>query len=153
MTGFVSTPPAPGPAVVANDGWWPDLDAARAREAVKLETTVSAERLNDALVAAIITVNREFAAWRAALLPAPASLELVPAPEIAGESERVFLYRRAVYATAKADLDEGYRGTDTAGAGQARADALTPVIADFRRQARDAVRDFLGRPRVIAELI
>ncbi len=160
MSGFVSLPavaPA-GPVAVENDGWWPDVVLADVRAAVKLDTTVTDDRLVDVAAAAVLFVNRELGAWRAlaeADPASPANLAAVPSVAIGGVSARVRLYLRAVQAETKAELDEGYRGADTAGISnvQTRADALTPVIADSRRRSREAIRDFLGVPRVTVALI
>jgi len=65
----------------------------------------------------------------------------------------VRLYRRAVYASAQAELIERYRDVDTTHAGHVRADTLDPTIDDYRRNVRYAIRDMLGRPRADVELL
>jgi hypothetical protein len=58
-----------------------------------------------------------------------------------------------VYCTAGAELAERYRGLDTTGTGQSAADQLTPVIDEYRRDARWAISDILGLTRTTVELI
>jgi hypothetical protein len=73
---------------------------------------------------------------------------------VIGDTSRlVLLYQRAVYATAKAELIERYRDFDSTDAGQRRAEAMELSVDDYRRQARYAIRDILGRPRATVELL
>ena len=65
----------------------------------------------------------------------------------------MWLYQRAVYATAKAELIERYRDFDSTDAGQRRAETMELSVDDYRRQARYAIRDILGRPRATVELL
>ncbi|MCO1344221.1 head completion/stabilization protein [Burkholderia multivorans] len=54
---------------------------------------------------------------------------------------------------AKATLIERYRDYDTTGDGARRADELEPQSDELRRDARWAISDIVGRPRVTVELI
>lgn len=157
---FIASPTAPAPVpapadtAVVNDGWWPDMDTAAARDAARIDSAVTEARLADILANAMLWANGQFAAWR--LIQEAAgyeSLADVPAPTIAGGSRQVFLYRRAVFAAMKAEADEGYRVPDTRFTGDVRGEALVPTINAFHRNAFWAVRDFLGLPRVTVELI
>lgn len=155
MSGFVfngSADPAPSPAPIENDGFFPDIDPAALAAEQRIDVVPA--RLRAAIVAAIITIGNDLRVWRAAaLLAGHATLADVPAPRIDGESRNVLLYRRAIGATTKADLVERYRDVDTTGAGDRRADALDPSIGELRRDAIHAVRDILGRNRTDVELI
>lgn len=160
MTGF-SCPPllAPAPAApaetpIANDGWFPDVDLAAARLALRVKENVTAERLRRALIGAMITVGNDLAAWQATHLAAGrASLGAVPSPLIDGRSRLVLLYERAVGAYAKAELVEGYRDVDLTGDGQRKAEEATPAAGELRRDAIHAIRDILGTGRTAVELI
>jgi len=83
--------PAPAASVdaltIENVAWFPSIDLAHMREAVRLTGTVTTARLRDAAIAAIDEVNRELANWRAEHEAAGvASLSELPADKIGGES-------------------------------------------------------------------
>ena len=51
--------------VVANDGWFPNIDPADLRATARLDGTVTAARLRHALLAAMASVNAELGIWKA----------------------------------------------------------------------------------------
>lgn len=159
MNSFVATA---APAVAAtpiegtltNDGFFPDIDLPALRDAMRLDGTVTAERLRHAARDALLTVNDELAAWRARQRAAGAvTLADVPAPRIDGESAHVARYRRAVYHLTHADVTEKYRGYDTTKSGGQVAADLAATVDDARRAARWAISDILGLARSTVELI
>lgn len=146
--------PAPDPESVENDGWFPAIDCAALREAMRLDGTVTAARLVQAVVAAILHVNAQLAEWQAVQQAAGhAALAEVPAPKIAAESRLLALYRRAVYSTVKADLIERYRDYDTTAEGNKKAELLESPIDEQRRNAHWAIAGIVGRTHVTVELI
>ncbi|MBU9562272.1 hypothetical protein FEP95_02021 [Burkholderia multivorans] len=156
---FVSTPPLAQPPQtaappIANDAFYPDVSLEHARDTMRLDGSVTDPRLRHELLAAIASVNDELrtarAAWRDAGF---ARLADVPADQLDGESVLLQHYRRAVYCLAKATLIERYRDYDTTGDGARRADELEPQSDELRRDARWAISDIVGRPRVTVELI
>lgn len=151
----VVPPPAPPEtAIIVNDGWFPDIALAGVRAHMRVRDNLPAARLRDALLDAIISVGNDLAAWGAEHAASGiARLADVPAPALDGESRLVILYRRAVFALAKADLVERQRDVDTSQTGDRRIDALDPTIGELRRDAAHAVRDILARPRTCIELI
>ncbi len=154
---IVPDPAAPDATVIVNDGWFPDIDLAHFRRSARIRDNVTVDRQRDAVLSAIITVGNDLAAWAEARRAASAaSLETVtdaPNGKLGGEPRLVILYRRAVYAYAKADLVERYRDVDTTGPGQRRAEELDPSIGELRRDGAWAVRDMLGVNRTCVELI
>lgn len=149
-----STPDAPAPAsTVTNDGFFPDIDLANLRAAMRLDGTVTDARLVDAVVAAVIGVNAELAGWQLAQAGAGATALADIGPKINGEGVKLIQYRTAVYRTARADLTERYRDFDSTKSGAHEADERETTIDDDRRAARWAIRDFLGLPRSTIELI
>jgi hypothetical protein len=147
---FVTTPATP--AAPGQDGeaikagyFWPDISPAAAREAMRLNGTVTGMRLRHALVEAIASVNSELADWRVRQVATGySSLQAVPSEEVDGQSILVARWVRAVYATAAADLYERYRGFDTTGKAEKRADEEDCAADDLRRDARLAIRAILG---------
>lgn len=100
----VPAPPVPTPGVIENDGWFPDIALVDMRDAMRLDGTVTDARLMQAVVDAILHVNRELADWQGKQATGGiAALADVPATRINRESRLLAQYRRAVYSTAKAD--------------------------------------------------
>lgn len=159
MSSFIAAAPVPTPAqpggqAIRNDGFFPDIDVDQARAAMRLDGTVTPERLRAALVDAALSVNDELAAWRARQLAAGfAGLGAVPAQWIDGQSRHVHRYLRAVHCTAAAWLIERYRSFDATAAGDRKAEAENTSVDDLRRDARWAISDIAGAPRTTVELI
>ena len=142
------------PIVVKNDGWFPDIDLQDLRDAMRLDGTVTEPRLKQAVVDAILHVNRELEDWQAEQQAAGReSLENVPAKTINEESVLLAYYRRAVYSRAKADLIERYRDYDTTSEGDKKAEQLGESIDEQRRNAHWAIADITGRRHLTVELI
>lgn len=158
MSGFVATAPVPPADVpsdaIANDGWFPALSIADTRNAVRLDGTVTDERLRAALVNAMMDINRQlrsFKAERSAL--GQASLADASAGEMVdGKPRLVLLYLRAVMCSAKADLTERYSDFDAVPTNPRTKD-LEATPDEQRRNAQWAVRDILGQSHVFVELI
>lgn len=153
---FIATEPdsTPEPEVIENDGFFPDVDLDHLRASMRLDGTVTAVRLRDAVIAAIAGINAELETWKAGKVAAGATtLADVPAPSIGGESVQVMRYRGAVYRTAKADLIERYRDFDATKSGVDHADLVDDSAGDHRRAARWFIRDLLGVARTTVELI
>lgn len=157
MSGFIangSIPAAAEPHPISNDGWWPDLDGEAVRAALRLDSSISAMRLEVALVNAVLSVNRELDTYKLAQQALGyAALAAVPGPLIQNQKRPVHLYLRAVYCTAGAELAERYRSYDATNAGDKNAEELTPSIDEYRRDARWAERDLLGISRATVELL
>ena len=149
--------PAPAPGIVENDGWFPDIALTDMRDAMRLDGTVTDARLVQAVVDAILQVNRELGAWQALQADAGiAALADVPAARINRESRLLAQYRRAVYSTAKADLIERYRDYDTTATSlsdKKSMEWLDEAPGAQRRNAQWAIADIVGRTHLTVELI
>lgn len=151
---FIAKADAAAETPITNDGFFPDIDPVDAREVLRMDGTVTAERLSHSLIDAIATVNDEVGAWKATQIAAAhLTLADVPASEINGDSILVHRYKRAVYALTKANLTERYRDFDSTNAGNKKADQMETPIDDLRRDARWAISDILGIGRNTVELI
>lgn len=147
-------PAGPAGAPIRSGAWWPEIDPAQAMAALRIDGSVSAERLRSALVEGMVRVIEQLAEWKIARLSEGyASLAEVPATEIDGESAQLGRFRRAVYCYAAASLAEQYRSTDATGAGMQRAELIEDPIERLHRDAAWAISDLLGRPRRTVELI
>ncbi|UVM06424.1 head completion/stabilization protein [Pseudomonas laurylsulfatiphila] len=154
MSGFIATGSTAEAYVISNDGFWPDIDGATLRAAIRLDGSISDARLEVAAVNALIQVNQELRGLKAShQADGHAVLADVPADRINDESCLVLLYRRAIYCTAAAELSERYRSFDSTAEGNRNAEELTPSIDEYRRDARFAIRDLLGVGHCTVELI
>lgn len=153
---FVSPPvPTTDPGqLVANDGWFPDIDLTLLRITVRVDPNVTDERLREAAVQAISSALDDLEDWKALQIEAGhPNLAAVPAVQIGGESRLVAIYRRAVHSYAAADLAARLRDIGTTSSGHDRADELVTTEDTHRQAARWAVRDILGKRRTTVELI
>lgn len=154
---FIATAPVSDttpPGTVRNDGFWPDVQLAAAREAMRLDGTVTASRLEHALIAAIIEVARDVRGWKVARIAAGyQALVDVPGDQVGGQSVAMQSYLRAVYCYAKADLVERMADYDLTAAGQRKPEWLDTTADEQRRNASWAISVLLGRPRATVELI
>lgn len=155
MSGFIAnagvTPPSTD---ITSGNFWPAVNLEALRKELRIDGTVTNERLRAAAVAAIIDVNDDLDEWRGRQEAAGyTALADVPAPQVDGRSRQVVLYLRAVACATAAEVTERYRSFDASGAGDRKADALTPSIDELRRDLRFAIRDFLRVRRVTVELI
>lgn len=163
MSGFFAIPDTPGraaarppatPGTVANDGWFPDIDLAGLRDAMRLDGTVTDERLRLAILDALASVNDELATWQAAqVADGHIDLASMPAPHVDGVSVHVVRYRRAIYHRVRADVLEQYRGYDTTKSGVNHASDIADAVSEARRNVRWAINAIRGIPLSTIELI
>lgn len=158
MSGFIAGGTVPSNSVpeshINSDPFWPSIDLESLRETLRIGSNVTPARLETAVVAAIIGVNRELAAWRVKQQAQGfTALADVPGEQVQGKSQYEHLYIRAVQAAAGAEVCERYRGYDTTASGSNNAEEITPTVDDYRRDQRWAIRDFLGESRTTVELL
>ena len=160
MAGFISNPPnsiasPPAPSNdVEGDGFYPGLKLADFREATRLPEQVTNLRLRESVTAAIVTVTRDLAAWKLAkIADGIEALEGASTGTVGGEPDTVFLYRRAVYAYAAADLVDTHHDISASIEGTERAEQRALSADEHRRNGLHAIRDLLGLGRIAVELI
>ncbi|MCP8687764.1 head completion/stabilization protein [Marinobacterium sedimentorum] len=154
MSGFVANSPAVAEDDIANTDFYPAISPSACREAMRIDQSITPQRLNHALVGAIIDVNDNLKSWKADQeATGHTTLEDTPGDTIDGVNAYVTLYKRAVYCWAKAELVERYRDYDSTLNGTQRAESLEETIEQYRRQAIIAIRAISGRQRTTVELI
>lgn len=154
MSAFVAGGSTPGAVELANGSFWPPVSLDDMRATLRIEAAVTDPRLETAIVAAMITVNRELASWRAQQEAAGyATLADVPGELIGEQTEHQHLYLRAVQAATGAEVCERYRSYDTTGTGDRKGEELQFNIDDYRRDQRWAIRDLLRVARTTVELL
>ncbi|MDK1705303.1 head completion/stabilization protein [Serratia rubidaea] len=161
MSTVILTPRPDAPAarpesepVIKNSFFWPDIDPAEVRDLMRIEGTITAPRLRQAIKSAIAEVNAELHDYRRAQMDdGYQRLEDAPAEKIDGESVRVSEYRNAVSAMSAALLSEQYRSLDTAAAGARKADVIEFAIDELWRNARNAISNVAERGHCIIGLL
>lgn len=143
-----------GGATVTSSAFWPPIRLADVRRDIRLSGKVTTDRLMHAVAEAVLHANQQLVSWQAEQEALGFStLKAIPAPPINDTTALVFRYRRAVYCFAKALLTEGYRDIDTTRDGEKHAEALATQIDSLWRDGQNAIRDLLGRPRMVAALV
>lgn len=152
---FVAAAPATdADLVIPNVPFFPDIKIGEARDAIRIDGTVTAPRFKSELLAAVFMVNHELAVWRTQKeAEGFAKLKDIPADEVGGEHRLEHLYRRAIHHALKAALLERYRDTDAARSANSKESELTEQIDEIRRDMRWALRDLTGQKRALAELL
>lgn len=140
--------------IISNAWFWPSLDLSLFRQEMRMDGTVTADRLRLVVKTAIAEVNAELYDYREKQHGRGySSLSDVPSEEIDGESQRMMFYRNAVWCWARAVLVERYSDFDATGAGDKKADAMEPSIGELWRDARWAISRFRDLPHMTVELI
>lgn len=153
MSGFIANGPVPS-GHINNDPFWPTIELEHVRANLRIDSSVDPARLEVAVIAAVISVNRELRTWRLEKSAAGyAELAEVPSDKVRDTSELVQLYLRAVQSATAAEVAERHRWYDTTTSGNDKAQDIATTIDDYRRDQRWAIRDFLKRPRTTVELI
>lgn len=150
----VGADPRTEPGLDINAGsFWPVINMANARAAMRIDGSVTEARLRAALIEAAITVCESLAAWKIAQLAAGANSLNDIGERIDGASRNTHRWLRAVHCLAAANLAERYRGSDATAEGANRAEIIEAPIEDLRRDASWAIADIQGRTRTVVELI
>ncbi|MBD9653588.1 head completion/stabilization protein [Pseudomonas sp. PDM12] len=154
MSGFIAGGNTTTAHPISNADFWPKLDGQQLRAAMRIDSSVTDDRLEAATVNAMIEANRELSAYRAARkAEGYHSLTAVPAEQISDESELLHLYRRIVYCRALAELIERYRSYDTTNSGEQKVTEEQTSPDQLRRDARFALRNILGVSQNTVELL
>ena len=153
MSAFVASGTVAG-GHMNTDPFWPSIDLDALRATLRIDSSVTPARLETAVIAAAINLNRELSDWRNAQQAAGyATLADVPGDRIKDVSVKAHLYRRAIEAGTGAEVCERFRDYSATNTGGNKAEEVAPTIDDYRRDLRWAVRDFLRKSRTTVELI
>jgi len=156
MNSFVSTGTTSATTAepVTNNGFWPDIEPGAFRDNHRLGGTITAARIEGALLTAIATVNRTLRHWQANQVEAGyLTVDAVPVPIWQAPGVFEALYHRAVYSTAHASLIERYADYDATNSGRERSESLVEPAESYRRDAAWAISEIEGRPHSTVELI
>lgn len=134
--------------------FFPMIQLMDVRNAMRIDGTITKERLKHAIIEAISTVNRDLQIYRKTYEEKGYStLADCDDEMISNENVLEYKYKRAVYSLAVANLYERYRSFDSTKDGQDKAEELLHTSNDLRRDYHFAVRDILNTQGMISELI
>lgn len=152
---FIAPQKATGtPDIIPNNSFWPDVDLAKFRSVMRVDGTVTPERLRQVVLTAMAEVNAELYPWRERQeLAGHNSLADVPAEKLAGVSVRLHHYENAVWCWTRAVLNERYQDFDATAAAAKRGEELNDASGDLWRDARWAVSRVQDMPHCTVELI
>ena len=136
MSAFVASGPVTG-GHINTDPFWPSIDLEQLRATLRIDNSVTPARLETAVIAAAINLNRELKLWKAKQQAAGyATLADVPDNMINDVSVQAHLYRRAIEAGTGAEVCERYRDYSATNTGSDKAEETAPTIDDYRRDLR-----------------
>lgn len=152
---FVAPEKATGtPEIIPNNSFWPDIDLATFRSVMRVDGTVTPQRLKQVVLTAMAEVNAELYPWREQQeLRGFNGLADVPAEQLAGRSVRLHHYENAVWCWARAVLNERYQDFDATAAAAKRGEELEDATGDLWRDARWAISRVKNAPHCTVELI
>lgn len=152
---FVAPEKATGtPEIIPNNSFWPDIDLATFRSVMRVDGTVTPQRLKQVVLTAMAEVNAELYPWREQQeLRGFNGLADVPAEQMAGRSVRLHHYENAVWCWARAVLNERYQDFDATAAAAKRGEELEDATGDLWRDARWAISRVQNAPHCTVELI
>ncbi|MFT9180375.1 MAG: head completion/stabilization protein [Zymomonas mobilis] len=144
----------PDDRIITNDGFFPNIDTADIRSGFRILESITADRLRQAVIRSMISVNRDLSSWKKTQISAGfLKLSDVSSDQIDGQSTLATQYFQAVGCYARADLIDSYRDVDRTRHGRHETDDLEPASGDLRRDGLYAIRDIIGEQRVAAALI
>ncbi|MBD9643655.1 head completion/stabilization protein [Pantoea sp. PNT02] len=152
---FVAPEKATGtPEIIPNNSFWPDIDLATFRSVMRVDGTVTPQRLKQVVLTAMAEVNAELYPWREQQeLRGFNGLADVPAEQLAGRSVRLHHYENAVWCWARAVLNERYQDFDATAGAAKRGEELEDATGDLWRDARWAISRVQNAPHCTVELI
>lgn len=156
---ITSSIPAPGsppaPAHIDCGRFWPAVDLDHLRKAIRIDQAVTPERLIDVVENAALDIMAELDGWQIQQEAAGyTNLTSVPGRYSVGEkSDYVVRWHRAIASVVAGDLADRQHAQSVRSSGVERAEELAADTDIHRRNVTYAVRDFLGRTRIIAEVI
>lgn len=152
---FVAPEKATGtPEIIPNNSFWPDIDLATFCSVMRVDGTVTPQRLKQVVLTAMAEVNAELYPWREQQeLRGFNGLADVPAEQLAGRSVRLHHYENAVWCWARAVLNERYQDFDATAAAAKRGEELEDATGDLWRDARWAISRVQNAPHCTVELI
>ena len=142
---------------IKNDAFWPDLSVSEFQKGYRMPAEYLVELLTDELTLAIVEVNADLARVKAGLQASGVLNIETAASASTAESwsytHKVMLYKRAVYARAKASLLTQFATVNRRESAENVGKELPERSETFLAFSQAAVRSLQGRGRITAALL
>ncbi len=139
-----SSIPADKDSVVPFDAFYPALSLSHFRKVMRVDDTVSHDRIIEQMQSAILTIAYDIARWRSKQTVNQLS-DL--------DDAKTTAYRMAVYNRTKALIIENYRDIDTTNDGHAKAESMESRIDSYLQRSREMQRMLTATPRSTIKLV
>lgn len=136
--------PADKDSIVPFDAFYPTLSLTHFRKVMRVDDTVSHDRIIEQMQAAMMTIANDASAWREQ--QTAQKLEQI-------STEKATAYRMAVYNRTKAFIIENYRDIDTTNDGHAKAESMESRIDTYLQRSREMQRILVSKPRTTIKLV
>ena len=145
-TSYVPNKPSSISGTIANDGFFPEIDLGHFISVVRLNDTITEERIRYGLAQAILETNDQLEVLKPNNPFIPDNV-----PLIEGVSKQVLLYQKAVYSLTRVTLLQEMRDYDYVDHGDAP--DLQAMIDDEQKRHTNALSALLGKPSKHIRLI
>jgi len=147
--GFNTRTFAPSPEQVVVTDFWPSVNTKSFQAEYRIPSDLPAETVVSQLNLALITVMSELGTWKAEQVAAGySSLAAIPADKVDEISVKEWLFLRAVYCTAKANLLPENRSMSRKAEAEILAKSDPEMGQDYHAMASVALRRLIGVPNV-----
>ena len=155
FTGTPTPTQQPQHQIITSDPFFPSINLDHMRQAMRIDNTITSERLFQAAIEATIHVNLQLATLKkhCQLTGKNTLAEHAPQQQINGISIWEHRYQQAVYNYTLATLNDQYADYDASGKATARSETKQHNADQYRRSAHAAIADITGKQRTDAELI
>lgn len=137
MSFGIAVPPSSNSSECLALPGWPNICVATARDVLRVDGTVTDDRLLESLTNAAYAIVSELAEWRKQ-----------QGADVFNDERLSFLFQRAVHYYAHAELLERYRNFDVAKNGEKHYETVAAAAEVSRRNSRWAIADLLGQTRL-----
>ena len=139
----------PSQIIIESDPFYPGIDLDHIREIVRIDSAVTNERLQQAIIEEVLDTNRLLVSLKAKA----GALSELSTTQINDQPDTDFLYLSAVANGVAAKLNENYRNYDSSNAGAKKAEQAECTVDDYRRNKQWAIQHLLGQNHTVVELI
>lgn len=139
----------PSQIQIKSDPFYPIIVLDQIREIVRIDSAVTNERLQQAIIEEVLDTNRLLASLKAKA----GALSELSTTQINDQPDTDFLYLSAVANGVAAKLNENYRNYDSSNAGAKKAEQAECTVDDYRRNKQWAIQHLLGQNHTVVELI
>ncbi|MEG8268621.1 head completion/stabilization protein [Acinetobacter baumannii] len=139
----------PSNIIISSGTFFPDISLDEIRSVVRIDGSVTDDRLRQVIREEIIDVNRLLAS----LVMKAEKLVDLAVNQIDGKPDTEVLYLSAVSNGVAAKVNENYRNYDSTNSGVKKSEVTECSVEDYRRNKQWAIQQLKGENHSIVELI